>query len=129
MATDNALVARALGLIAAELTTATWTKWVKARNERGDSVHWSDPKAVRWCIVGHAHRAVVLACGEHREDVYAVVYSLLSLSLPATGMVIENYNDDAATTAEDLRALAERAGKMLSPCPSHPPSETTPTPA
>jgi hypothetical protein len=82
--------------IASELTAhpERWTQVVMARDDMGCSVASYDPRATRWCALGHVARRVPFRQWVRHPIVFALEAAMDS--------DISTFNDAADTTAADV---------------------------
>lgn len=91
-----------------------WTKGVHARDQQGAIVHCIDPDAISFCMGGAVDRQ---CCADERYTAspeYQAACGALLDALKVHRNVVD-FNDDPATTHQDMLDLFDEAIKKLEP--------------
>ena len=83
-----------------------WTKGYAARDKKGIRVIAMSEDAVKWCMIGAIRKVVDEEEYSHELHMAQV---LLRRHLPGNHRLLFEFNDDRATTHEDVMTLFDKA--------------------
>jgi len=85
-----------------------WTRKWFAKDERGKDTEWWNEDAVKFCAVGAIHKARKELIG-FGDEVYRITDTVVAEAhkrgLPKTELALSVWNDDIATSAEEVAEL------------------------